>query len=211
MARGLTTAVKNEFLAARLYPILLFEGEFSSGWLRMWSGVGTLSWNGYSWLGAGKLGAISPIGETADVRAEGVTCSLSGIPSDLLATALGEVRTGKPASIYFGCVNDAGTVIADPYLAFAGRIDLTQVQEGSETSSIHLQIESELIDLQRARLRRYTNEEQQADFAGDRGLEYIEALQDFSGEWGAGGRTMPVGTPAGARPRSVRDEQRKMA
>jgi len=92
MARDLTAGVITQLQAASVEVGLLFEGEFASGWVRLWSGVGNLSWNGQTWSGVGTLLGISAIDETNEIRASGLTVSLSGIPSDLLAAALGDAR-----------------------------------------------------------------------------------------------------------------------
>ena len=41
-----------------------------------------------------------------------------------------------------------------------------------------------LIDLNRSRVRRYTNEDQQIDYPTDVGFEYVQSLQDFEIKWG---------------------------
>ena len=76
--RGLDATTATAFDAQVVYPALLFEGEFSTGTGRWWSGVGTLSWGGYSWLGMGGLVGISAIDETTSVEARGFTVSFGG-------------------------------------------------------------------------------------------------------------------------------------
>lgn len=184
--RALTAGMQTQVQNDSLRPIILFEGEFLSGMVRLWSGYGTLSWNGVTWSGVGELAGISPIAETSETRATGVTISLSGIPNDLIAKALDETRQGKQVKIWFGTTDEEVNVIADPYLSFAGRIDVPTIDEGRETSTISITVESRMIDLQRARERRYTHEDQQRDFPGDRGFEYVPMVQDWSGTWGKG-------------------------
>jgi hypothetical protein len=187
MARDLTSAMQAEFLKVKLRVVIFVEGVFTSGTLRVWSGMGTVPWNGQNWIGTGNLGGISAISEGTEPHADGIELSLSGIPSDLITKALGECRPNAPVKVWFGCLNEAEAVIADPYQSFGGRMDVPSVEEGGETSTIKLRVENRLADLGKARERRYTHEDQQIDFPGDLGCEYIAGLQDWNGIWGKPG------------------------
>lgn len=184
MARDLTASVITEITATSLRPFLLFEGEFASGYVRVWSGYGDLSWNTYTWTGVGDFGSVSAIEETTETRAAGVTVSLSGIPAAMISTALGSARQGKAGKIYIGVLDANGAVIADPYLAFQGRLDVPAIDEGGDTATISIAYESRLVDLERPRERRYTPEDLQIDYSDDRGFEYVASLQDVSINWG---------------------------
>ena len=183
MARDLTAGVITQLQAASVEVGVLFEGEFASGWVRLWSGVGTLSWDGKSWSGVGTLLGISGIDETNEIRASGLTVSLSGVPSDLLSAALGDARSGKTGRVYLAFFS-GGSIVADPILQFEGRLDVPAIEDGPDTATISISYESELIDLERARERRYTPEDQAIDFPGDLGFAYIAALQDAQITWG---------------------------
>lgn len=182
MSRDLTAAMITEVTAAKLRPVIFYEGEFSGGTLPLWSGVGTITWNSLSWTGAGHLLGISDITETADLRAEGFTVSLSGLPSSLIAVAQAQAELGLAGSVWFGCMDAAGAVIADPYLAFKGKLDVPSIEDTGDTCTISVAYEHQLIDLERPRLRRWTHEDQQIDY-GDRGFEYMASLQDQVLEW----------------------------
>ena len=183
MARDLTAGIIAQLQAASVEVGVLFEGEFASGWVRLWSGVGTLSWDGKSWSGVGTLLGISGIDETNEIRASGLTVSLSGVPSDLLSAALGDARSGKTGRVYLAFFS-GGSIVADPILQFEGRLDVPAIEDGPDTATISISYESELIDLERARERRYTPEDQAIDFPGDLGFDYVAALQDAQITWG---------------------------
>jgi hypothetical protein len=183
MARDLTAGVITQLQAASVEVGILFEGEFASGWVRLWSGIGTLSWDSKTWTGTGNLLGISGIDETAEVRASGMTVSLSGVPSDLLSAALGDARSGRIGRVYLAFFS-GGSIVADPILQFEGRLDVPAIEDGPETATISISYESELIDLERARERRYTPEDQAIDFPGDLGFDYVASLQDAQITWG---------------------------
>lgn len=187
MARSLTAAMITELQAATVRPVLLFRGEFSTGTLRAWTGIGDLSWNSQTWTGVGSLAGISVIEESQEVAAKSVSVSLDGISATNVSLALSAARQGKPCDIWLGFLNASGAIIADPYLVFRGRLDVPAIEDGGETATITISYESRLIDLERPRGRRYTHEDLQLDYAGDLGLEYVALLADQPITWGTQG------------------------
>ena len=63
-------------------------------------------------------------------------------------------------------------------------MDQMNIQEDSQTSTIEVRVENKLIDLERARVARYTSGYQKSIYAGDLGLDFIEDLQDKTVSWG---------------------------
>jgi hypothetical protein len=183
MARDLTAGAIAQLQAGNVEPALLYEGQFASGYIRLWSGIGPLSWNGYTWTGVGTLGGISDVEETGEIKANGITVSLSGIPSDLIAAVLGDARHGKTGRVYLAFFS-FGSVVADPALIFEGRLDVPSIDEGAESATISITYESELMDLERARERRWTPEDQAISYESDKGFDYVASLQDAQVVWG---------------------------
>jgi hypothetical protein len=176
---GMATAVTDDVV----YPALFFEGEFSTGWGRWWSGLGEFSWGGYTWLGLGGLVKISQIGETTDTKAQGFSIDLSGQSSANLALALSACRQGKIGRIYLGALTAAGALIADPYLLKQGKLDVAGGTDDGESASIMVTYEGRLIDLERPREWRYTTESQRQFYPDDLGFEFVPTLQDAVDVW----------------------------
>lgn len=197
MPRPLTPLMTAELTGALLRPVFFLQAHFLSGDIFLWSGIGTVTWNGQNWVGVGTLGTISSIQESSELQANNVTITMSGIPSDMLGQALNETRQGYAVQLWFGALGDNNNVIADPLKCFAGRMDVPVVEEGGDTSTISITVESSLVDLQRSRLRRYTHEDQQIDFPGDLGFQYVVGIQNWNGVWGnqrgTGGGILPPG------------------
>lgn len=183
--RAMTEAMAAAIAAGELRPILFYEGEFASGTVRLWTGLGAVAWDGKTWEGAGTFLGVTQIDEPGDVIAAGTTVQLSGVPVELKALALTEARTGKPGRVWLGLLDTEGQVIADPVLAFAGRLDVPEISATRDEVVIAISYESRLIDLQRPREWRYTHESQQALHPGDRGFEYVAAIQDREIRWGS--------------------------
>lgn len=186
MSRALTSGMVTAVTSAVVRPILLAEFDFDGGTVYMWTGYGTLSWGGHSFLGAGNLCGVAPIAEVVDTSAKGTSFTLNGIPSSLLATALTENYQGRAAKLWLGALDSSNAIIADPYLIFGGRMDTMTIDDGGETGSISLTAENRLIDLNRSRERRYTDQDQRIDYPSDLGLQYVVGLQDKQIVWGAG-------------------------
>lgn len=185
MARDLSSAVVTQITADRLRPFLAVEIEFEDGFTRAWSGYGAIDIGGNEYLGVGTLGSIGSIAESTQNQATGLQIQLSGVPFELIASALNEKYQGNSCNIYFGVLNEEHGVIASPYKIFSGRIDTMQVQEQQESATISLSVESRMIDLEKPRVRRYTPQDQSLNFTGDKGFDFVTTLQEAEIAWGA--------------------------
>lgn len=207
MARTLPSALVTATTATQLTPFLAVQLEFDSGTVRYWSGYGTMTIGGSSFTGVGTLGSITPIEETEDLSARGLTIQLSGIPSALISLALSEDYQGRKASIFFGALNaDTGAVL-DVVTVFAGRMDVMTITDDGQSATISFAVENRLIDFQRTRESRYTHEEQIRRYAGDNGLEYVAGLQDKVIYWGNANPTSFAGAGSGPVDDRLTEEQ----
>lgn len=184
MSRDVTPGFAAALSEPSLRPIALFEGEFASGWVRLWSGLGELAWDGHSWTGMGSLLSIGALEETSDVVASGTLISLSGVPLEMVGIAIEEARQGKPGRVWLGLLDETFHVIADPVQAFQGRLDVPEITDNAKSCTLTISYESRLIDLNTPRTWRYTHESQQVLFRGDLGFEYVTAIQDREVTWG---------------------------
>lgn len=193
MARTLTSQQITEITAQNLRPVLFMQALFTSGYIYLWTGIGSISWNGQTWLGVGSFATISAIPETSDIAAVGLKLSLSGIPTALLTSALDEVRQGAPVIIYQGFLTTAGGVVSNPNTAWQGRMDMAEISESGDLSTITISAESRMLDLNRSRERRYEKQDQAIDFPADLGFDYVPGLQELSLVWG---KATPTSLPA---------------
>jgi len=181
---------------------LLFDGNEV---IRMWTGQGTLVLpNGTSWLGLGTLLDISKVEETAEMAVRGATLTLSGVPSEVLSLALSEPYQGRVCNIYFGTFSDGSLLLESGFYIlqqdgskinlqtgeagfneiFSGYMDQMNIEETADTSTIQLTVENKLVDLERARVARYTSGYQKSNYRGDLGFDFVEDLQDKPVLWG---------------------------
>ena len=206
MSRDLSTSTLENIEAPVVKPFFAVELNFSSETIRMWTGQGTLVLDdGTQWFGLGQLLNISSIEETSEMAVKGATVSLSGIPSEILSLALSEPYQGRVCKIYFGTLSTGGALVqqSGSYILmqdgskilvetgekgfnelFSGYMDQMNIEEGSDTSTIEMSVENKLIDLERARVARYTSGYQKSVYPNDLGLDFIEDLQDKQIPWG---------------------------
>jgi len=159
-------------------PVVLCELDFATGPFRVWTGLGDLSWAGLTFAGIGDLGAMSEVEETVELRAVRLTLTLSPVPQEVIDIALAERSFRlRPARLWLAMLDAQGAFVADPFPLWAGLMDTMEVVDGPEPR-VALVCESRLVDLERAKVRRYTDPDQQAEYPGDRFFEYVPALQD---------------------------------
>lgn len=180
------TAIASDHVQAFFAVDLLFDDPNK---LYFWSGLGTQAINGTTYTGAGDLLGISEIQESSDLAAYGATLTLSGIPSNLITLAKSEPYHGRKCLVKFGMVGSDVTGSIDYsapssfFTAFSGKMDQMEFQIGPETSTISLNVESNMIDLRKPRIRRYSDENQQSRHSGDVFFEFVTRLQNESLEW----------------------------
>jgi len=183
--RDLTAGMAAAVQAGTVYPALLYEGEFDNGsggsaFVRLWSGIGTLTWNSLSWTGAGNMLGISDIRESTSLRANAFEVWLSGQSAALVAAAMTAFRKNRSGKLWLALFNagDFTTPIVDPYLLKRGRTDTIPIDDAGTTSRITVRHEDRLAALGIPRERRYTTADQALRAPGDKGFEYVEMLQD---------------------------------
>lgn len=181
MARTLHSDFNTAIQAASVHPAMLMKINTSGGDVLTWSGIGNLVYDSDTYIGVGTFGGVSQVDEKTDLTATGITFTLSGIPSALISTALGQVQHGRTCQLFLALLNTStGAIIDTPYELFNGFTDVTIVTEQAESCTISIQAENRLIDLERPRIRRYTDEDQKSGSgdSADVGFEFVQSLQD---------------------------------
>ena len=67
---------------------------------------------------------------------------------------------------------------------FVGYMDQMNIDEGPDTCTISISVESKLIDLERPRVNRYTSASHKAKWPADLAFDFIPDLQDRPLSWG---------------------------
>lgn len=176
MTSGMLTAITSPIIRPALFAELHFANEV----LYVWSGTGSVVWSGQTWLGLGTFGSISVIEEGTSLEARGITLTLSGINPQALAEALQNVQIALPVILYLGMFDASFALIANPLVAWKGRMDQPIIKLGADTVMISLQCESRLLDMDISVDRRYTLEDSVIDNPLDLGFQFVTAIQEFT-------------------------------
>lgn len=182
--RNITPAAAAQCMATQLACALFVEMHFRDSIQYVWSGYGSIAWNGQTWLGMGHLASVGTITEDSTITAQGITLGLSGIDNTLLPEALSQVQQGLPCKVSLAFFNPDASIVADPILVFAGRMDQPTLEEGADTSTISIAVENRLADLQRPLVRRCTDQDQRHDYPRDSGYAFVAQLMEWNSAWG---------------------------
>jgi hypothetical protein len=189
MPRAMSSAMLVAIAEGLVSPAFFVEASFATGPgtfapVYIWSGFGSIVWNGQTWLGAGALGSISMIEDGSTVEPRGIQLGFSGFDSTLLPSVLSEFALGQPVTVYLGLFS-GGSLIASPVIAWAGQVDQPNIDANSQTAKISINCERRLIDLNVPVGRRYTTEDQQRDWPGDLGFIFGPQCAQITLYWGS--------------------------
>lgn len=182
MPRNLPSLMITEITSNQVCLCFLVDIQLVSGTARVWSGMGSVTWNGNTYTGVGSMGAVGEIAEGSDVKSRGTSIELSGIDQTLLNDTLNDLQIGAPATVWLATFS-AGAIQA-AVKAFGGTVDRPVIVPGMDTFSIQIALETKMANLQRPTNRRYTLADQRRYYPDDTGFQFVEVLNDIALLWG---------------------------
>ena len=186
MSRDLTTPMIQGLTSINPAVCILLDLTLKSSVEHIWTGLGTISWNGNDYRGIGDLGGMGDIPESTEVKAEGTTIALSGVNPDLLAESLADIQLGAPVTIWFALFDlVTGLLVDAPYRIFKGTVGKPSIPITPDSLTISLSLENKMIQLQRPTSRRYTASDQRYEYPNDTGFNWVETLADIALRWGS--------------------------
>jgi len=182
MSRDLSTTNLAEINASHLHLVTLVKLDFDTP-IYTHSGIGTITYDSNDYLGVGDFGGISDSRESESLSASSITITLSGIDSTLISEAQTAGRFRDRVSIYEGYRQDDGTLVDDPWLVWSGWFDYAAIQLGKE-SSVAITCHHDLSVLAERDGSRFTDEDQEERYAGDRFFRYVTDQRSLKLLWG---------------------------
>lgn len=173
MSRGLTTEQLEAIAEESPRIAYLLALHLDSATTRVTTAPYDLTIGADTYLG-GKVVEISGVEEPSDISASQLTAGLSGIPADLMVTALGEPMQNRKAILSL-VLFDSDWAPLDPIVLFRGRIDQVELTLGT-TGKVVVTMTNHLVDWSRPCLRRFSDEEHQARYPGDFGFKTAAAM-----------------------------------
>ena len=188
MTRTVPAALLTALSQPEVRPFYAVELDFDTAPVRFWTGYGDRTIGVDAYIGTGNLLNISGLEEVNDLSAKNITLQLSGLPPSLVSPdlppslvslALQEPYQRRSCKVYFGTTDTSA-----PIEVFSGLMNTMTIEDGGDTSTITLSVESKLVRLGKAVNWRYTEGNHQSRHSGDTFFSYVADLQDKDIIWG---------------------------
>lgn len=188
--RGLSAQTQTAIAAERVVATTAVALDFPAGIVRWNASPADIIIDGDAFYGLGMLGSITSPEEGIELRSYGLTVGLSGIPRDAIALALGQAYQNRPATVWRVHLDSTTWAVVDsPVVIFRGRMDQLDISVG-ETADVRVKLENRLTDWSRAKIRRYTDQEQRQRNSSDGSFRFLSATTEKELLWP--GRQDPV-------------------
>ena len=181
---GIDASIINRLGASEQNIFFALKAEFDSDDILIWTGTDDLIINSETYIGAGSLLTISSMEETTELASNGVVVSISGMDATVVNLALTENYQNRPITIFLGYVMGGTNEVAGTITLFKGRMTSLVINDTPAGSSVTIDSESRLVDLDRPSHFRYTKESQNFLHSGDTSLNRVSSLQDKQIVWG---------------------------
>lgn len=183
MPRNVDPSIIAALQQPNLQMAVFVSMAFKTGTVNIWSGAGTVSWQGITWTGIGSLLGLEGFEEGTTVMARGITITLSGLDPTLLADAMTDFQLGLPVTVYLGFYN-SGVLNGNALISWSGRMDQPTISVSGTEAHIAINCESRLLDMNVPSDRRYTLQDQQMTWPGDLGFQFVQDIQEVNIAWG---------------------------
>ncbi len=164
--------------------VLLVEMELQPTPLYLCTARVSINYAGREWLGAGLVGSVEEITEAAADH-KPMRFTLTCVPNELLALALGGVNKARPVRVPLLVLDQQTYQPAMFRQVWAGSIDQFLVEEGEQYGAVTVSAVHTAELFRRPRPIRYTDADQQKVSPGDRGLIWIAQQAQHLDVWPA--------------------------
>lgn len=170
--------------------VVMVHAAFPSGDLYVHNGVGTHTYDGNDYLGVGAFGSIEVIEENTTLVDSPIKMSLSSITQEVLDAIRNDDIYGRAVNIYVAALDNNDQLAGTPTLWLTGYMDAPSVNIGQDNGvSITIQTKAGL--LKRRNNKRFTLEDHQTDYSGDKFFEFLPYLMETDLQWG--GKSVTTG------------------
>ena len=182
--QGLDASIVNRLGADEQALFFAVKAEFDTDDIRVWSGIDDLTISSEIYTGAGTLLSISNTEDNLELKSNGIVVALSGMDETIVNYALTENYQNRPITIFMGYVMGGTNEVAGTLTLFKGRMTSLVINDTPEGSTVTIDAENRLVDLDRPSNLRYTKESQNFLHSGDTGFNRVASLQDKQINWG---------------------------
>lgn len=182
MPRDIDAGLQDAIEAPVVRPLMALHIDLPDP-VYVWTGQGTIVFNGATWLGIGAVGAIDTIGESTEGSAVGVQATLYNVPSEFRDDLADQAVRGRLLEMFVGALNETYQQVDGFKLVWKGTLQEYTITDSGETLSVMVGGESRAIDQRRPSIKRFTSEYQQRQYPGDLSLEYVPKVVELSILW----------------------------
>ncbi len=188
--RALTPEVIALIEAEVVKPVLFIFADFPSSPIRIWTGIGSITFQGHTYTSAGGLISIDALAETTDTAAKGMVVHVNALQLSYVQKLTDDAYQGRAAVIFLAFWNEAeDTLYSTPGPWWEGFMDTDEATYDGNSANLSIKCEHNLVDILRKREWQYTDADQQALMADlssvrDTGLTRIPKIQDLTIPWG---------------------------
>ena len=187
--QGLDASIVNRLGADEQAIFFAVKAEFDTDDILVWSGIDDLIIGSDTYTGAGTLLSISNSEDNLELKSNGLVVSLSGMDTTVVNYALTENYQNRPITIFMGYVMGGTNEVAGTLTLFKGRMTSLVINDTPDGSTVTIDAENRLVDLDRPSNLRYTKESQNFLHSGDTGFNRVASLQDKQINWGKSSQT----------------------
>lgn len=183
MSRSIDDATVLAANADIVRPVVLVEIITPSLDIRMCSLMQDIDFNGNTYT-YGSLGNIGTINESDDITESSCTLTFGAIDSATVAAIAASDFINSPVSIRIMFCDEEWQPVGDGVIYFEGSAASQNIALG-ETAEITVNCKSKIASLNRPRSIRYSDQEQQAKYPGDLGMQYATTVSNANVRWPA--------------------------
>lgn len=163
--------------------VLLLEMQYDTP-LYVNSSSVNIDWAGHTYLGAGALGAVDAVRDTAGEIAS-LKFALSGVPSDAIALALGESARNRACLLRLAILHPDTYAVIEAPLIFSGVLDQTAITESGATATVAVTAVHMGALLARRKSLLYTDADQKKLYPADTSLRFVVSQSQKKDVWPA--------------------------
>lgn len=174
---SLPTSVTDAFAAGAIRTANAISVSFASGDYHFWTGNEPFVWSGTTFQPGASLIEVGEVEQQGELQAVGLEARMRAIPNselspDVLATIFDETYSQRPATVYVLFFDPDGSFLSG-LPVFGGYIDTIEAVDEPDKWELVVRLESRSRDHTRTGYRVRNSVDQQAMFAGDKGLEHV--------------------------------------
>jgi len=171
-------------LSGPVVPLVLLVEMLFSPAVRLCSGAVAVQYGADLYYGTGSLGAVEAVSDEAQGTQQ-LRFTLSGVPSDTIALALGETVRGVVCAVRLGVLDPTTQALLDAPVVFTGTLDQMPITHGATTSTVGVVAIHRGETFRRPKPLRYTDGDQKMLYAADTSLRYVQSQAQVQDVWPA--------------------------